>query len=54
MKKIAGRFDYNLWANNANPDSTVMISGKLVRAGKSGQGQSFFDDKGFFVNDHLL
>ena len=45
MKKN-GRFNYNLWANNADPDATIIVHGELLRAGKKGQGQSFFDEKG--------
>lgn len=41
MKKIAYKFDYTLW-NHPEPNYKVMTSGKLVRAGKHGQGQEFF------------
>jgi len=45
MKKIAHTFDYNIWANNANPEMTVMTRGKLIRAGKKGQGKTFFNEE---------
>ena len=54
MKKIASTFDYNLWANNANPEARVMSSGKLIRAGKKGQGKAFFNDEGREISTSCL
>ena len=45
MKKVAHKFDYVLFANNENPKRTIMESGKLIRSGKSGEGQSFFTEE---------
>jgi len=44
MKKVAHKFDYVLFANKENPKQTVMGSGKLIRSGKTGQGESFFTE----------
>ena len=52
MKKIAHTFDYNLWANNANPERTVVNRGKLIRAGKKGQGKTFFTEEGREISTH--
>lgn len=42
MKKLGSRFDYVLWGHSTRPTDKIMQEGKLLRAGKQGQGQEFF------------